>query len=254
MLEPTKRFTARVGDYVQHRPGYPDAVIGYLREVCGLTAAWTVADIGSGTGISTALFVRNGNRTYAVEPNAAMRQAAESALGTHPAFVSVDGTAEATTLPDCCVDLVAAGQAFHWFNIALARQEFLRILKPGGWVALFWNDRRVGGTPFMAAYEQLLQDYAPEYPRVNHRLVDRDTLERFFAPHAFMAFSCEHDQAFDLAGLQGRLQSSSYTPTAEHPAYAPMQERLAQIFAANQEDGMVRFLYDTRVYVGRLGA
>lgn len=252
MQKPTERFTSRVENYIKYRPHYPPQVLEALRARCGLLPEWTVADIGSGTGISTELFLQNGNRVYAVEPNAAMRTAAETLLAGKQGFVSVDGTAEATTLPDASVDLVSAGQAFHWFRRQEARQEFLRILKPDGYVALFWNERRLGGTPFLEAYEKLLRDYAPEYAVVNHHNLTADVLADFFAPGECAVFECENVQHFDFEGVKGRLLSSSYAPEPGSPNYAPMIAELEHAVAAYGQDGVIAFHYDTAVYYGKL--
>ena len=165
MLSPTVRFSTRVENYVRYRPGYPDAVLAWLRAECDLTPAAVVADIGSGTGKLAELFLRNGNRVFGVEPNREMREAGEGMLAGFPNFVSVDGAAEATTLPAASVDFVTAGQAFHWFDRQTARREFARILKPGGWVVLVWNERR-SDSPFLRDYEALLREFASEYEQV----------------------------------------------------------------------------------------
>src|ERR1019366_5901844 len=136
----TTRFSSRVENYIKYRPGYPQAIVDLLSARCGLTSASVIADVGSGTGILTELMLRNGNKVFAVEPNRDMREAAERLLSQHPNFISVEGTAEVTRLNDASVDLIVAGQSFHWFDRVKTRQEFLRVLKPGGWVALIWND------------------------------------------------------------------------------------------------------------------
>ena len=134
MLKPTERFSTRVENYVKYRPGYPPAVLDLLKAECGLTPASVIADIGSGTGILTRLFLGNGNHVFGVEPNQAMREAGEQLLADFGGFVSVAATAEETTLPDRSADFVTAGQAFHWFNLARTRPEFARDLE-AGWLA-----------------------------------------------------------------------------------------------------------------------
>src|SRR5689334_15561560 len=134
MVDPTLRFSNRVDNYSKYRPTYPSAVLDLLAAECGLTSNALIADIGSGTGLLAELFLTNGNRVVGVEPNREMRAAGERLLANAPGFTSVDGTAEATTLAAGSVDFVTAGQAFHWFDRALARVEFARILKPEGWV------------------------------------------------------------------------------------------------------------------------
>src|SRR5437870_2796600 len=151
-LRPKERFSRRVENYVKYRPGYPGAVLDWLRQHCGLTADWVIADIGSGTGFLAELFLKNGNRVFGTEPNSEMRAAGETLLKKYSRFVSVDGSAEATGLDSSSVDLITAGQAFHWFDRPRARQEFERILKPGGWAALVWNERLIN-TPFLVAYD-----------------------------------------------------------------------------------------------------
>ncbi|HEX2269365.1 MAG TPA: class I SAM-dependent methyltransferase, partial [Pyrinomonadaceae bacterium] len=169
MPQSVERFTSRVENYARYRPGYPTEIVDLLKTACDLTPASVVADIGSGTGKLSEIFLANGNVVIGVEPNAAMREVAEKIFNDEPLFRSVDGSAEATTLADSSVDMVVAGQAFHWFDHERARVEFARILRPGGWVVLLWNDRRVGSTPFLAAYEQLLQTYGTDYRAVDHK-------------------------------------------------------------------------------------
>lgn len=244
MQHPTRRFSSRVENYVKYRPHYPSCVLDILCHECGLTPNWRVADIGSGTGFLTELFLQNGNQTFAVEPNKEMRKAAEALLKNCPGFISIDGTAEDTTLPEAAVDMVAAGQAFHWFDRDKAKVEFARILGPGGWVILVWNERRMDSS-FAHAYEGLLREYSPEYEKADHRNIDRKTLKDFFAPADFSLHTCENAQAFDAMGLQGRLLSSSYAPEADNEA---MLSELARIFEQYQSDGRVIFHYHTRVY------
>src|SRR5436190_3313568 len=136
MSNTIQRFSNRVANYVKYRPGYPPQVLELFKNEMGLTPAKTVADVGSGTGLSTKPFLENGNTVYGVEPNANMREAAEEYLKEFPNFRSHDGTAEQTNLEDASIDFVTAAQAFHWFEPNKTRDEFLRILKPGGYMAL----------------------------------------------------------------------------------------------------------------------
>ncbi len=252
MTDPTQRFSNRVENYIKYRPTYPPEVIDVLREECQLTPIDLIADIGSGTGILAGIFLNNGNQVFAVEPNREMRQAGERLFGNKPGFHSVDAKAEATTLPDHSVDFIAAGQAFHWFDREKAREEFLRILKLGGWVILVWNDREIDTTPFLIEYEQLLKRYATDYDQVNHKLVDETILGRFYRTHGFKLKVFDNLQRFDFTGLEGRLLSSSYAPEAGHPNHAPMLAELERIFQAHQVNGRVEFVYKTTMYYGQL--
>jgi ubiquinone/menaquinone biosynthesis C-methylase UbiE len=180
-----------------------------------------------------------------------MRAAAERGLTEWPKFHGVAGTAEQTGLPDGSVELVTAFQAFHWFDPATARREFARILKPGGWTALVWNDRRTTGMPFLEAYEQLLIEHGTDYQRVRHSNVSQEKLAAFFSPSKYRAHSLANEQVFDFAGLKGRLLSSSYAPAEGGGGYEPMMAELKRIFEKYQERGSVKFVYDTRVYWGQ---
>jgi SAM-dependent methyltransferase len=252
MVDPTQRFSSRVEDYVKYRPGYPKAILALLRRDCGLTPGSVIADIGSGTGLSSRLFLANGNRVYGVEPNPEMRAAGERLLAKYARFTSVAATAEATTLPDASADFIVAGQAFHWFDVPAARTEFTRILKPDGWVVLMWNERHVSDTLFLRNYERILRTYCPEYPAVDHRRVDARALHKFFGRQGFRFAHFDNAQQFDFEGVRGRLLSSSYAPEPGHPNHAPMLAELRCVFDAHQSGGHVALLYDSQVYYGHL--
>ena len=247
----TSRFSKPVADYVRYRPGYPEELLQTLRGEADLTPSSVVADIGSGTGISTELFLRLGCVVLAIEPNREMREAAEAQFREQLGFRSIDGTAEATSLEVASVDLVTAGQAFHWFDVARTRTEFTRILRPGGIVALFWNSRHLDTTPFLRGYEKLLQDFATDYQQVDHQRIDASVLSEFYGGDHFQTRTFSNSQSFDFEGLRGRLLSSSYAPAAGHPRHAPMLLELERLFQEHESDGQVRFDYDTELYFGR---
>jgi len=249
-LHSTERFSDRVDDYVRYRPDYPAAMLDWLHREHGVTRDWQVADVGAGTGISSKLFLDAGHAVTAVEPNAAMREAAVAWLGGCPRLHAVDGRADATGLPDASVDLVAAAQAFHWFDPASTRREFARILRPGGLAAVFWNSRRLTGTPFLEGYEALLQRYGTDYTSVAERYADDDTMRTWFGTGWRGTARFEHIQRLDFDGLRGRLLSSSYAPKPGHPQHAPMLAALCKLFDRCQQDGRISFDYDTRIIVG----
>jgi SAM-dependent methyltransferase len=251
-LDPTGRFTDRVADYVRARPGYPPALLELLERECGLGPAAEVADVGSGTGVLTALLLERARRVYAVEPNAAMAAAAEERLGAAPGFVSVRARAEDTTLPAASVDLVTAAQALHWFEPDLARREFARILRPGGAMAVVWNSRRRGSTPFLRAYEELLERFGTDYHVVRRLGGDQGAAHALFGGAACQAARFDYAQQLDRELLRARLLSSSYVPAAHDPRRAPMLDELDALFDAHQMGGTVAMEYDTEVFWGVL--
>jgi SAM-dependent methyltransferase len=247
-----ERFTDRVADYERYRPGYPDALVQRLRDAGALPPRADVADVGSGTGISTALFLEAGCTVFAIEPNAAMRAACEARFGDRREFHSIDAIAEATTLADASVDLVAAGTAFHWFDRARVRIEFARIARPGGHVALFWNTRNLD-SPFMRELEAVLRARIAEYAAANprERWNEKD-LREFFGAGWIEHATLPNAQALDLDGLLGRVASSSYTPRDGDPARAALFDDLRALFERHAQSGRVAMLYDTHLTLGRL--
>ena len=251
-MDNTQRFTDRVDTYVKYRPSYPEEAIDYLYDTVGLGAGGEVADVGAGTGKFTRLLLDRGSVVRAVEPNDAMREAAEQALGGTPGFRAVPGSAENTLLPDGSVDHIVCAQAFHWFDREKAKAEFKRILKPGGKVALIWNSRLTHGTPFLEAYDKLLHTYGIDYAKVAHKNISEEALAAFFQPAVMRVARFPSGQLLDFEALAGRMLSSSYTPQPDHPNYKPMMAELRNIFDRCNDKGLVSFDYETEVFWGEL--
>jgi SAM-dependent methyltransferase len=251
-LDSKNRFSSRVADYLRYRPHYPAGVLDLMQMQCQLTPAHAIADIGSGTGFLAELFLKNGNAVFGVEPNKDMREAGDEYLAAYPRFVSVDGSAEATTLGDSSVSFVTAGQAFHWFEPVATRREFSRILRPNGWVAIVWNDRSTAISGFAEAYEELLLRFGTDYARVKDSYPQPSDIRAFFEHDIFLTREIPNYQIFDLDGLRGRLRSSSYAPTEEHPNFVPMMAELDGLFAEHQREGRVRMDFSTIAYLGQL--
>jgi SAM-dependent methyltransferase len=251
LSDPADRYSDRVADYERYRPGYPPALIDRLRERGALPPAAVVADIGAGTGLSSAPFLDAGCTVVAVEPNAAMRAAAERRFGGMPGFRSIGGRAEATTLASASIDLVVAGTAFHWFDRDAARREFARILKPAGRIALFWNVRSLDSA-FMRGYEDMQRAHSVEYAATHAReRANEGAIGTFFGASGFEHVAFANPQSLDFEGLLGRLHSSSYAPLPGDPAHASLQTALRALFDRFAENGRIAMLYDTHLYLGR---
>ena len=235
---------------MRYRPSYPSAAIDLLKTRCRLSSAAVVADIGSGTGILTELLLESGAQVIGVEPNDEMRAAAEARLGAEARFRSVNGTAEATTLPPASIDLLVAGQAFHWFDVDQARREALRLLRSAGFAALLWNERPPEATAFLDDYEALLLRHSAEYSQIKASRADEASMRRFLGGGMELA-TFPNQQTFDFEGLRGRLMSSSYAPEPGDPQHQPMMAGLQELFGRHQHRGQVVFPYRTLVYFGQ---
>lgn len=251
MTSTVERFSNRVENYVKYRPHYPPEILEVFRREMNLTEDSAVADVGSGTGISAKLFLENGSRVFGVEPNAAMRHAAEEYLRDFPNFKSVDGTAENTNLLDDSVDLVVAAQAFHWFDPERTRAEFKRILRENGYAALVWNERQLDTTAFLRDYEEILKKYGTDYQKVRHDNIDVKILEDFFQAD-FSAKTFLNAQTLDFDGMKGRVLSSSYMPPETDPRFEPMAAELRRLFEKYAEQGKIQILYNTNIFYTRL--
>jgi SAM-dependent methyltransferase len=252
-MDATSRFSDRVDDYVKYRPGYPAGVLALLRKECGLTPLSIIADIGSGTGKLTELLLSNGNTVYAVEPNRPMRLAAERLLSGVAGFRSVEGRAEATTLAGSAIDIVTAGQAFHWFEPDTAALEFRRILRENGHVALIWNEREESDSPFFAEYDGFLRAYSVDYTETRRRnVVGPDAFRRFFSGE-YGHVELRNSQARDFDALLGGYLSASYALTRVHPLFPEARLRLEELFLKYAVGGELDLPYRTRVIFAPFG-
>ncbi|MEW4372337.1 class I SAM-dependent methyltransferase [Paenibacillus kandeliae] len=247
----TKRFSTRVDDYVKYRPGYPAELFDYMQNTMGIEAGQKVADIGAGTGIFTALLLERGLEVFAVEPNEPMRLAAEKSLPSAPLHL-MDGSAEQTNLPDHSVDVIVCAQSFHWFDTERAIQEFRRIAGEDGKLALIWNTRLQTGSDFLERYEQLLQQFGTDYKEVNHQYMFSQLQHPVFRDGTMQRATFINRQVMDLDGVQGRLRSTSYVPSAGEPGYEPLMQEAERLFNETKQDGVVYMDYETEVYWGQL--
>lgn len=249
--DPAERFTGLAESYAAYRPSYPDEAIDYVVAHCGLSPGATAADVGCGTGISTRLFAQRGLKVVGVEPNDEMRRRAEATPcpvgAVEPVYRA--GRGEATGLDDESMDAILCAQAFHWLRAPEALAEFRRILKPGGWAALIWNERDESDE-FTRRFGDVIRT-APDAPRQEARRAGagrallESNLFRDAQRRDFSGF-----QTVDLQGLLGRAFSASYAP--KNPlAREAWRASLARLFESSQEAGCVRIVYRTSVYVAR---
>lgn len=246
LADPKKRFSSRVENYIKFRPSYPPKIIEFLTEKKILSKQSIIADVGSGTGILSELFLKNGNKVFGVEPNSEMRRAAEKVLKDYPNFVSIHSSAENTSLLSNSIDLITAGQAFHWFNVEKTRTEFKDILKSDGYIVLIWNNRRKTGEGFSSQYEKLISKYGTDYKQVRK---NEKNVDEFFQYEKEIFYNY---QDLNFEGLKGRLLSASYIPLEGNPRHNKMINELLKIFEKYKQNGKIRIEYDTEIYYGKI--
>ena len=240
-MNPKSRFSDRAEDYAKYRPSYPIEAIDCILE--GLEVErLQAADIGAGTGIASRLLADRGIKVIAVEPNAAMREAATE----HPLVEFQQGSAEDTKLPDNSVDLVTCFQSFHWFNPEPTLKEFARILKSRGRLAAIWNNRDKEDK-FTEEYSFLTQIVSQNQSEIRYgteRFL-RDTNLLSLISHSIFSYY----QKLDYEALIGRAMSTSYIPKQGGVANK-LKKDLEQLYKKYRDtDGFVYLQYKTNVYL-----
>ena len=241
MREEVAGFSRVAGEYERGRPDYPAASVAWIVEQTGLGPGTVLVDLAAGTGKLTRLFGGCRARVIAVEPLAEMR----AHIGGE-GVEAVEGTAEAMGLPDGLATAVTVGQAFHWFSTEPALAEIARVLKPGGYLALVWNQRdltqdlQADLTRIMASRRHDTPSYqSGEWARV------MEATERF---DAVGEHHVAHSQWLDADGLTDRVASTSFI------ALLPPEEStevLRQVRELVPAGGKVELSYDCAVFLYR---
>ena len=248
----TVRFSERVQAYLAGRPRYPAAIVTHLADRGALRAGARVADVGIGTGLSAEPFLAAGYAVVGIEPNAPMRAAGEEYLARYAAFSMRDGTSDATGLDAASVDLVLAAQAFHWFDAARFRAESLRVLRPGGWAALVWNDRDLTGTGFLEGYEALMVEYGNDYLAIRYRHQGTDAIPVYFGGKAPIPAEFPHRRRMNWEMIAALAQSASYLPAPGQPRHAELIAALRRLFDENADQGSIEMRYTCRIHAAPL--
>jgi len=156
-------FTGDVDSYDDGRPGYPDEVYQLLEDVCGLSADTVALEIGPGTGQATAALLDRGATVVAVELGQALAERLRSKFAGRRLTVVVDAFEDASFTNES-FDLLAAATSFHWVPPESALPRAAALLRPGGWLALWWNyfGDPARPDPFHEALVPVLRRSAPE--------------------------------------------------------------------------------------------
>ena len=248
------RFADRAAIYHRYRSRFPQDLLDILRQRCGLQAHSVIADVGAGTGMLAELFLANGNPTFAVEPNAEMFSWCRRLSEIYPLLTCVQASAESTTLPDASIHIVAVGRALHWFDLSAAKQEFQRILVPGGWLAVMGNiwEREKGA--FATEYDAAVLKHARDLSTVKDRytIFESSSLQEFFAPARMEAVTLSKSRNLTLDELIGRTASISYAPVPGQSTFDAMCDDLTALFFRHQQNSTVEIIENWSVCCGQI--
>jgi SAM-dependent methyltransferase len=247
----TERFSGRVQAYLAYRPRFPRGIIAFLREHSALPASAVVADIGAGTGMLAEIFLEAGHRVLAVEPNAEMLEACRELAAQQPALEVVEGSAEATTLPDGSVDLIPVGRALHWFDWPRAHREFQRILRPDGWVLVATNGHRDSGAPVSNQISEILRKWRTDAAEADTRRDFNQRLQEFLDTSSWQRRTLHHEMTVDFATLLGYAESLSAIPRPGERGYEGMLAELRAVFEEYQHDGVLVTPLACELFLGR---
>lgn len=251
-LKPTERFSGRVEAYRRFRSPYPREIVALLEKRCKLTRESVVADVGAGTGMLAELFLENGNRVFAVEPNPDMRAACEELVARYPRLTCVDGTAEDTRLADHSVDFIGVGRALHWFDQDKCRPEFVRILRESGWVVLASQGPHTRTEPVIRGFQTILKEHSLDYARMRNRYDIESAARDFFADSEFHEALFPSTEMMTYEELEGFTLSLSVTPQPGHPGFPPMQHALQEYFARHESGDKIRMPMTCKIHFGHL--
>ena len=246
-MRSVSRFDGKVADYARYRERYsPEVLLPVFRRHCGLSPDWLIADIGAGTGMLSDIFLANGNRTLAVEPNAEMREMCQALHGDNSLLQILEGTAEHTGIDSASVDMVSAGRAMHWFDLERSMAEFRRILKPDGWVAIVAFGRTEEGCEENEALEKILREYSEDRADTHagykvYRHLQEYLIRDFHREQLLSSMS------FDWKAFHGIVMSLSASPLPNDSIYPEFERALHVLFDRYAHDG--KFALQTRYWI-----
>lgn len=245
-----RRFASRADTYSKYRFPYPPKILDVLRREIGFDKEDIVADIGSGTGLLSKLFLSNGNMVFAVEPNAEMRSCAERDMAGFENFVSVNGKAERTTLRRNSIDLITAGEALHWFDPSKTIKEFSRVAKPGGILCVAYTRLR-NDLELTGAVRKLIRKYERDLAKVPE--MSPALASPYFKEGRYSEFKLRNKQMRDLESFKGFLLSMSFMPSPEEAGPSTKLGRAVhRLFDSYESGGQIGLTYETTVLLGGL--
>jgi ubiquinone/menaquinone biosynthesis C-methylase UbiE len=243
-------YTTKAEKYARFRWDYDPRAVEAIFSITQLSPASVLTDIGAGSGIFTRHVMGRIGQVYALEPNAGMLREAARRLPAGPGFLLLGASAEHIPLPDHCLDVITVAQAVHWFDPEPTRQEFTRVLKPGGWLALLRNyplDSVVG----QAIHSVLTPENGVSAAKGSPPAFKRQD-SFYFNSEGFqkLLFSFTYHQ--DWEQFLGSMCSASFMPDEDHPAYPRLVKAAREVFDRFSQDDQVAGSAETELLIGQM--
>jgi SAM-dependent methyltransferase len=223
VTEQARSFHRAAAEYDRGRPGWPPELLDLLP----IADDATVLDLGAGTGKLTRVLADRYARVIALEPLDELRAILAERV---PEADVRGGQAEQIPLEDAAVDAVFAGQSFHWFANDVAVAEIARVLRPGGVLALMWNQSG-GPSPLPDAYRRRLSELHDERRPTQ---INEHILARF-------PFAEEHEEAVDHEQVSTRDDVLAFAASVSWVASRDDREAVLAELAELLPEGEYRF-------------
>jgi ubiquinone/menaquinone biosynthesis C-methylase UbiE len=249
-MESQTAYCSKAEKYAKYRWDYAPEAIEAIKKTTGISPESAIADIGAGTGILSQHFVEMVKHVFAVEINPDMRSQAECMLAKYPAFQSIDGCAEATGLPDHSIDLITVAQAIHWFEPEPTKREFLRILKPTGWLAILRN---------YSLDDEIHEAMRSVFVEKNGAIPPQDVIRpehkplTFYYSHTqFQTHTYTFTNTLTSEAFLGSALSASYAPSEDHPRYPAFERAVHHVFDQFSTNGYLTTHGATELCMGQM--
>jgi ubiquinone/menaquinone biosynthesis C-methylase UbiE len=245
-------FSAKAEKYAKYRWEYAASAIATIVNITQMSINSIVADIGAGTGKLTKHFLAKAQKIYAIEPNLELRQILTRELGAFPSISVIDGSAEATALPENCVDIITVGQAIHWFDPEPAKQEMMRILKGDGWLALIRNDV-IDSEQSKAVGRLMTEEYGANISiksAVTERAKEKPS-NFYFGNDNFQTFVFPFSVQQSWEEFIGTLTTVSFMPDEDHLLFPRLETEAKKLFSRYKDHGYWKVEGETKLIIGR---
>ena len=246
-----KFYSGKQDDYSKYRPTYPIELFDFLSKEYNIKNKELV-ELGAGTGIFSKIVSSYCQKLYYVEPNADMINKGKDFCKDCSNIEFINKSAESTELPEKSVDMILAVQSFHWFDKTNVKKEVNRILKPNGDFAIIWNDWEADNNTFGKEYFSYISTWNNKLTGKKYQHKNVDDRKNFFQNGKYKTYTFSHSKNYTLNMVIGLSKSLSYAPKEGDEYYNEFIEGIIDIFNKYKKDDIVRFDFNTEMYIGKI--